>query len=104
MSSLGVHAVGVDVSGVQVAAAAARWGSAVEVHHAGAAHFLCHTTSTYDAIFSVFGPTGSRTRASSFRPSGNDSGPGAFWSCPICPLGNASVGLRLRPCTLRPRP
>lgn len=55
LSSLDAHAVGVDISAVQVAAASARWGSAVEAHHADATHFLRHTASRFDAVFSAFG-------------------------------------------------
>ncbi|MFF6940487.1 class I SAM-dependent methyltransferase [Streptomyces lavendulae] len=55
VSALGVRAVGVDISPVQVAAAACRWGPAIEVHQADAAHFLHHRPDEYDAVFSVFG-------------------------------------------------
>lgn len=55
VAGLGARAVGVDISAVQVAAASARWGTTVELHHADAVHYLRHTSDTFDAIFSVFG-------------------------------------------------
>ncbi|MET8297382.1 methyltransferase domain-containing protein [Streptomyces sp. NPDC005180] len=55
LAALGLHAVGVDISAVQLAAAAARWGAMVEFNQADALHFLNHTTGTYDAVYSVYG-------------------------------------------------
>ncbi|MFJ8163799.1 class I SAM-dependent methyltransferase [Streptomyces sp. NPDC096136] len=55
LASVGVHAVGVDISAVQVAAAAARWGPALELHQADAVHFLRHTAAEYDAVYSAYG-------------------------------------------------
>ncbi|MFD7262066.1 class I SAM-dependent methyltransferase [Streptomyces sp. NPDC059874] len=55
LASLGVRAVGVDISAVQVAAATARWGSAVEVHRADAVHYLQHRPDSFDAVYSAFG-------------------------------------------------
>ncbi|WKV71258.1 class I SAM-dependent methyltransferase [Streptomyces sp. PCS3-D2] len=55
LAALGVRPVGVDISAVQVAAAATRWGSTVEVHQADALHFLSHTSDYYDAVYSAFG-------------------------------------------------
>ncbi|MDJ0385862.1 class I SAM-dependent methyltransferase [Streptomyces sp. G-G2] len=54
-AKLGVRAVGVDASAVQVDAASARWGSAINVHHANAVAWLDTTAETYEAVFSVFG-------------------------------------------------
>lgn len=55
VASLGARAVGVDISAVQVAAAADRWGPALKVHHADATVFLRSGSSMYDAIYSAFG-------------------------------------------------
>lgn len=55
LAALGIRAVGVDLSAVQVAAATARWGPAIEVHQADAVHFLHRTADVFDTVLSVFG-------------------------------------------------
>ncbi|MGW7239751.1 class I SAM-dependent methyltransferase [Streptomyces sp. NPDC054804] len=56
LAALGMHAVGVDVSPKQLAAAHARWGDApgLELHQAEAVQFL-QQARDYDAVYSVYG-------------------------------------------------
>ncbi|MGW7424441.1 class I SAM-dependent methyltransferase [Streptomyces sp. NPDC054813] len=56
LAALGMHAVGVDVSPKQLAAARARWGDmpGLELHQAEAVQFL-QQAPDYDAVYSVYG-------------------------------------------------
>ncbi|MEV6761360.1 class I SAM-dependent methyltransferase [Streptomyces sp. NPDC051105] len=56
LAALGMHAVGVDVSPKQLAAARARWGDVpgLELHQADAVQFL-QQLQHYDAVYSVYG-------------------------------------------------
>lgn len=55
-ATLGARAVGVDVSGVQLAAARERWSDLpLELHHGDAVDYLAGTGERFDAVFSVFG-------------------------------------------------
>jgi SAM-dependent methyltransferase len=55
VAATGARAVGVDISAVQLDAARARHGDAVELHHATAGHFLAGCDERFDAVVSVFG-------------------------------------------------
>ncbi|MFD5796349.1 methyltransferase domain-containing protein [Streptomyces diastatochromogenes] len=57
LATLGVRAVGVDVSPVQLGAARERWGltPGLELHQADAAGFLQQDQEGFDAVYSVYG-------------------------------------------------
>ncbi|CAL9595412.1 class I SAM-dependent methyltransferase [Streptomyces sp. enrichment culture] len=57
LATLGVRAVGVDVSPRQLVAARERWGqtSGLELHRAEAVRFLGEDDGEFDAVYSVFG-------------------------------------------------
>ncbi|MBW5484937.1 class I SAM-dependent methyltransferase [Streptomyces bambusae] len=55
IAGTGARAIGVDLSGVHVAAARARCGQTVEVHEAEAVAWLDAATEQYDIVVSVFG-------------------------------------------------
>ncbi|MFE4217158.1 class I SAM-dependent methyltransferase [Streptomyces sp. NPDC056853] len=56
LATLGVNAVGVDVSLAQIKAAGARWSDTpMTLHRAEATHFLEETGAGFDSVFSVFG-------------------------------------------------
>ncbi|MGZ0198861.1 SAM-dependent methyltransferase [Streptomyces sp. RM1] len=57
LASVGVRAVGVDVSPKQLAAARERWGQTpgLELHRAEAVRFLRGDREGFDAVFSVYG-------------------------------------------------
>ncbi|MFF5023772.1 class I SAM-dependent methyltransferase [Streptomyces collinus] len=57
LASLGVRAVGVDVSPRQLAAAQERWGATpgLELHQAEAVSFLAQDRDGFDTVYSVYG-------------------------------------------------
>lgn len=57
LAALGIQAVGIDVSPVQLRAARERWGyvSGLELHQTEAVSFLQDTAETFDAVYSVYG-------------------------------------------------
>ncbi len=57
LAALGMQAVGVDVSPVQLRAAAERWGEVpgLELHQAEAIAFLRDAEEPFDAVYSVYG-------------------------------------------------
>ena len=57
LASLGMHAVGIDISAAQLRSARERWGhlAGLELHQAEAACFLRGTAETFDAVYSVYG-------------------------------------------------
>lgn len=57
LATLGIRAVGVDISPKQLRGARERWGAipGLELHHADAVRFLQQDESGFDAVFSVFG-------------------------------------------------
>ncbi|MCQ4044986.1 SAM-dependent methyltransferase [Streptantibioticus rubrisoli] len=57
VATLGVRAVGVDVSLVQIKAAEERWGGApgLELHRCDAVDYLTEVDGLFDAVYSVFG-------------------------------------------------
>lgn len=57
LASLGMSAVGVDISPVQLQAARERWGSlsGLTLHKVEAVAFLHDTEDVYDAVYSVYG-------------------------------------------------